>query len=297
MNNKEFAAKCKEIATNYKTLYVLGGFGAPLTAASKKRWIEAYAYNAQTNRKNKILAATADTFAFDCVGLIKGILWGWDGNKKAVYGGAKYLSNAVPDIGADTMIKRCNEISTDFTKVEIGEALWTSGHIGVYIGDGLAVECTPKWYDCVQITAVEGMHDYTNAYNFRQWKKHGKLPYFDYISETPKKSIDEIANEVIAGKWGNYPERKDRLIEAGYDYDAVQKRVDEIWAAINVIVGDIDGDKKVTSADARLVLRAVLGLENLSELQNVAADYDKDGKVTLADARAILRKAVGLEDK
>ena len=141
------------------------------------------------------------------------------------------------------------------------------------------------------------MHDYTNAYNFRQWKKHGKLPYFDYISETPKKSIDEIANEVIAGKWGNYPERKDRLIEAGYDYDAVQKRVDEIWAAINVIVGDIDGDKKVTSADARLVLRAVLGLENLSELQNVAADYDKDGKVTLADARAILRKAVGLEDK
>lgn len=40
-----------------------------------------------------------------------------------------------------------------------------------------------------------------------------------------KKSSDEIANEVIAGKWGNGDERKKRLIEAGYDYAAIQKIV------------------------------------------------------------------------
>ena len=45
---------------------------------------------------------------------------------------------------------------------------------------------------------------------------------------TPAKSIDELANEVIAGLWGNGQERADRLREAGYDYDAVQKRVNEI---------------------------------------------------------------------
>ena len=43
-----------------------------------------------------------------------------------------------------------------------------------------------------------------------------------------KKSITEIAKEVIAGKWGNGNERKKRLIDAGYDYDAVQKKVNEL---------------------------------------------------------------------
>jgi len=42
-----------------------------------------------------------------------------------------------------------------------------------------------------------------------------------------KKSNDAIANEVIAGKWGNGAERKKRLTEAGYDYDAIQKIVNQ----------------------------------------------------------------------
>lgn len=47
-------------------------------------------------------------------------------------------------------------------------------------------------------------------------------------STTGKKSIDEIAREVIQGKWGNGEERKRRLREAGYDPAEVQKRVNEI---------------------------------------------------------------------
>ena len=43
-----------------------------------------------------------------------------------------------------------------------------------------------------------------------------------------KKSIDEIAKEVIRGDWGNGQDRKDRLTAAGYDYSAVQKRVNEL---------------------------------------------------------------------
>ena len=43
-----------------------------------------------------------------------------------------------------------------------------------------------------------------------------------------KKSIDEIAKEVINGKWGNGAERKQKLTAAGYDYSAVQKRVNEL---------------------------------------------------------------------
>lgn len=43
-----------------------------------------------------------------------------------------------------------------------------------------------------------------------------------------KKSVDEIAKEVIRGDWGNGQDRKDRLTAAGYDYSAVQKRVNEL---------------------------------------------------------------------
>lgn len=43
-----------------------------------------------------------------------------------------------------------------------------------------------------------------------------------------KKSVDTLAKEVIQGKWGNGEERKKRLTAAGYDYNAVQKRVNEI---------------------------------------------------------------------
>ncbi len=42
------------------------------------------------------------------------------------------------------------------------------------------------------------------------------------------KSTDEIAKEVIAGKWGNGEVRKQKLTKAGYDYQAVQKRVNEL---------------------------------------------------------------------
>ena len=49
-------------------------------------------------------------------------------------------------------------------------------------------------------------------------------------SSTPvnKKSVDEIAKEVIRGDWGNGQDRKNRLQAAGYDYNAVQKRVNEL---------------------------------------------------------------------
>ncbi len=42
------------------------------------------------------------------------------------------------------------------------------------------------------------------------------------------KSIEELAQEVIRGIWGNGTERKQRLTDAGYDYSKVQARVNEI---------------------------------------------------------------------
>lgn len=50
------------------------------------------------------------------------------------------------------------------------------------------------------------------------------------VNISPKKSVDQLANEVLAGLWGNGIVRMAKLKLAGYDYSAVQKRVDEIVA-------------------------------------------------------------------
>lgn len=296
MTAKEFVDKAKDISANYKTLYVLGAFGCPLTPQMKSNIFNSwqYNYNRGSARRAKINAAASDVFAFDCIGLIKGIAWGWAGVKNATYGGAKYASNGVNDYGADMTISICEGVSRDFSTIVPGEAVWMSGHIGIYIGDGLCVESSPAWKDGAQTTAVLNIGK-KEGYNGRVWTKHGRLPYIDYDAKHLK-SVEEIAQEVLHGLWGNNPERKQRLIAAGYDYDEVQATVNKLLEeAKQAVMGDINGDGKVTAEDARLALRAAIGLEKLTDEQIERGDMDGDGKITAADSRDILRKAVNLD--
>lgn len=62
-----------------------------------------------------------------------------------------------------------------------------------------------------------------------------------------------------------------------------------------VIKGDVNGDGKVTAADAREALRASAKLEKLSDREIKAADMNNDGKVTASDAREILKKSAGVK--
>ena len=237
--NIELAKAAESVAKNQKTLYVLGCFGAPMNSSNKARWIKEQSFNAKSERKAKIQAASADTFGFDCGGLIKSLLWGWTGDASKQYGGAKYQNNGVPDIGANAMLNACEDISTDFSNIMPGEAVWISGHIGVYIGNGLAVECTHRWKDGVQITAVHNIG--TKAgYNGRVWTKHGKLPFVEYVVEnvqnttepaqkpstpaqiTLDQAVEVLARAVIKGDFGNGAERKEKL------YRTVQNKVNEL---------------------------------------------------------------------
>ena len=54
------------------------------------------------------------------------------------------------------------------------------------------------------------------------------------ITEDKKKTIDELAKEVIRGDWGNGTERKEKLTAAGYDYAAIQKRVNEMLKQVTM---------------------------------------------------------------
>lgn len=60
--------------------------------------------------------------------------------------------------------------------------------------------------------------DFSDALGALRWK--------GYIMED--KTIEQLAYEVLAGMWGNGEERRQRLTAAGYDYDAVQAKVNEI---------------------------------------------------------------------
>ena len=60
-------------------------------------------------------------------------------------------------------------------------------------------------------------------------------------------------------------------------------------------LGDVDSSGKVDATDARLALRAAVGLDKLSKEQIKLADVDFSGSVDATDARLILRAAVGLD--
>lgn len=191
MTVAQFIEKLLDVAKNTKTIYILGCFGAPMNSKNKARYTKNNPFNA--NRANIINACTPDTFGFDCVGLIKGILWGWSKDLSKTYGGASYKANGVPDVGANSMMNTyCREVSTDFKNIVPGEAVWMDGHIGVYIGDGKVVESTSKWTAEVLISSL-GNLGYKSAYT-RTWTKHGKLPWIDYSVQTePKK--EEVQKE------------------------------------------------------------------------------------------------------
>jgi hypothetical protein len=219
MNASDFVKKAKDIANNYKTLYVMGCFGSPMNATNKKRYCNNNAYNKQPSRQKMINNATSDTFGFDCVCLLKGIFWGWNGNKNATYGGAKYASNGVPDVNANQMYKSyCTNQSTNFKKIEVGEFLWMEGHIGVYIGNGLAVECTPAWKNKVQITAVSNIAK-KSGYNNRKWTGHGKSIFLNYdvkeTNQTPSNSSSNVPNSSKTTKYyKKYTGKSNSLVDA-----------------------------------------------------------------------------------
>lgn len=54
--------------------------------------------------------------------------------------------------------------------------------------------------------------------------------------EKNKKTIDELAQEVLEGKWGNGQDRYDRLTNAGYNYDEIQARVNELCNSSKKII-------------------------------------------------------------
>lgn len=69
-----------------------------------------------------------------------------------------------------------------------------------------------------------------SAYTFRGCIVNPAIGKVVAPTPTPsaKKSVDEVAKEVICGEWGNGDERYNRLTNAGYNYNEVQAKVNEL---------------------------------------------------------------------
>lgn len=84
------------------------------------------------------------------------------------------------------------------------------------------------------------MSDSGNAYgkhlHFEVWRNGERINPTEYLNKEfiVLKSIDEIAKEVINGKWGNQPQREELLQNAGYNYKEVQTRVNEMLSKKSV---------------------------------------------------------------
>ena len=205
---------------------IMGNLFADLGMRLEFMWIELQAY---TSVMKTLKAATSVQMASDA------ILTGYERpadqsdavkTKRASYGKKYYDKYATPaetpsgvlyrvQVGAfskktnaDAMLKKLKAAGFDTYMVQV-DGLYKV-QVGAYSkksnADAMAARLKASGFD-TYITTKSG----TAA-----------------SAEAQKKSVTELAKEVIAGKWGNGSDRKNRLTQAGYDYAAVQAKVNEL---------------------------------------------------------------------
>lgn len=178
----------------------------------------------------------------------------------------------------------CNDIATKTDKPVYGDIIvWGAnatnsgyGHLAIYI-DG------NKYFD--QYTGK------MSGYSTDSVKNVKPIAYLRLKGTRPAdKTVLEVAMEVIDGKWGNYPKRKELLEKDGYNYKEVQDIVNEL----------IDQDKK------KLVIKVGDKVKVINKIQYngkpFKAYYDiydvlevKDDRVVIGIEKAVTA-AVNIKD-
>jgi len=162
----------------------------------------------------------------------------------------------------------------------------------------------PQDIDGKAITAAEGVYSEVEKLQLGFTAAAG-TQYAVFLlsgSEVPTESniryIDQISGTGAAASVTIFP---DQMAAAGTYYvyvstaSAYTKVASFTVAAAEpeYTLGDADGDGDVDAVDASVILRYLVGDE---ELNTDAADVDKNGQVSAVDASMILRYLVGLED-
>lgn len=172
-NNLDLVAWAKA-AYNANWGYVMGTYGLVLTEdrleAKLQQLPDAVGQYEEYIRANYMGVRTAD-----CIGLIKGYSW-YD----AQTGKIGYATNGHPDVSADQIYANATEKGDISTLPEIpGLILHAEGHVGIYIGNGYAIEAMGTKYGVVKTRVAN-----------RNWTGWCKSPYITYVEETQNEETE-----------------------------------------------------------------------------------------------------------
>ena len=150
----------------------------------------------------------------------------------------------------------------DYVETGYQEHPWNEG----------AYNCLIRQYTSVgKLSGYSGSLDLNKAYiSAASWNKLAGRRAVSVLAKPTagKKSINIIAKEVLAGKWSNGTDRKNRLTKAGYDYAKVQAAVNKLVKASQM------SEDKIINAVAHEVIAGKWGngQERVDRLK--AAGYD-----------------------
>lgn len=291
MTNKRLIEILWYIVNECITIYGYAMYGWKITsetiAIKSRQNLNGWYTKAHIDGLKKVANEDPPVWGFDCVNLLKGILWGWTGDTSKTYGGAVHGANGVPDINANSMITFCKNVSTDFSSIVPGEGLWMDGHWGIYVGDGLAIECTGRWKNGVQVTSVWNLGK-KEGYNGRYWTKHGIIPWIAYeqIDDhiTPEK-IELGSRTIKKGTQGSdVIELQEDLMKIGYTLPKYGADGDCGKETVNAI--------KMFQEDSGLEVDGEAGRDTIAALKKAlnaqtapANPMDETAKVVLYDVR------------
>lgn len=161
-----FAEKCQADGVRYWYGTCYYKCTRALLTSKSHQYPEHYGSNRQ---KTYQAAIDAGAMCADCVGLIKGAVWSELGTRATKYG-----TNGCPDKSADGMLKYCKSKGQPHGDMSTfpdtpGLLLHKSGHVGISIGGGFAIESRGFAYGVVRTRVAE-----------RGWTSWARLPFIDY---------------------------------------------------------------------------------------------------------------------
>lgn len=187
----------------------------------------------------------------------------YTGNMKKVF-----LANGFKDV-----ISKVNV--SNGTGLQRGDVLLKEGsHTAIYIGNGQLVHASINEKGTVtggKVGDQTGKEICTRGYYNKPW--NSVLRYGEAEAPTSAtKSVDEIAKEVIAGKWGSGVARKKKLEAAGYTYSTIQNRVNALLNTNTKVESVVH---KVKKGDTLSEIAAKYGTTVDEIIRNNRATYPK----------------------
>lgn len=233
--------------------------------------------------------AEADFFVSHCAGYFgKGIpCIDWESIQNSAWGNTGYLKQLVQRVIDRTGVKPLIYASAGCFPWDVAKALDCGAWVAQYASNSATGYQDHPWnegaYNCAirqyssagRLPGYDGNLDLNKAYmDAAAWAKYvGKA---SAPAPAPaKKSNEQIADEVIAGKWGNGNDRRNRLASAGYNYDAVQ----------SIVNAKLHPARKSNEQIANEVINGAWGNGNDRRNRLAKAGYDPDAVQRIVNAK------------